>query len=539
MNFDYILSGGLVIDGTGNPWFRADVGVRDGYIAAVVPSLAGAAGAVVDVTGLVVAPGFIDTHSHSDLMVLADPALEPKVRQGITTEVLNQDGISAAPTRREHAARWRQYIAALDGDPPLEWAWESWDEYVQAVAAARPALNVAALVPQGNVRQWVLGLEDRAPGAAELAQMQGLIAGSLEAGAFGMSIGLIYLPCLFASTEELVEQYRVVARYGGLMVIHMRNEADYWLEAIDETLAIAEGAGVRLLISHFKAVGRQNWHKLPLALEKLERARERGIDVCFDQYPYTAGSTLLSAILPPWAVAGGTAPMLERLRSRAERDRIKREIEQGLPPEAGGWDNIARCAGWDGIYVTSVRSEENRWAEGRNLVEIAAARGRGEEPADAALNLLLEEGGAVGMIDFIASEACIRQVLKHPLQMVCTDGLLLGSRPHPRSYGAFPQVLGKYCREEGLFPLQEAIRHMTSMPAQRLGLRDRGLVREGLRADLTVFDPRTVGSPATYLEPRRFPTGIPHVLVNGQFVLRGGQLTGARPGQVLRRGGGP
>lgn len=536
MTFDWILHGGRVLDGTGNPWVRADVGIVGDRIAAVAPSLEAAEGQRVDVSGLVVCPGFIDTHTHSDLMVLVEPALEPKVRQGITTDLLNQDGISVAPVRREQVASWRRYIAGLDGDPPIEWTWQTFDEYLEAVAAARPGLNMASLVPQGNIRQWVIGLENRQLTQAEAKQMEALIAECMEAGAFGMSIGLIYLPCVFSSTEELIRQFRVVARYDGIMVIHMRNEADYWLEAIDETLHIAEQAGVKLLISHFKAVGKQNWHKMPIALEKLERARDRGIDVCFDQYPYTAGSTLLSAILPPWALEGGAGPMLERLQSPALRDRMKRDIERGLPPEEGGWDNLARCAGWDGIYITSVKTDENRWVEGKNLVDIAAERGRGEDPADAAFNLLLEEEGAVGMIDFVASEENIEQALSHPLQMVCTDGLLLGSKPHPRSYGAFPRVLGTYVREKNVLTWQDAVRRMTSMPAQRLGLKDRGLLREGYIADVVVFDPETVGSPATYMEPRQFPTGIPHVMVGGQWVIRDGECTGARPGRVLRKG---
>lgn len=534
MEFDLLIKGGRVLDGTGNPWFHADIGVKDGRIAAVARSLAGSPAArVIDAAGLMVAPGFIDTHTHSDLMVLADPLLEPKVRQGITTDLLNQDGISVAPVRPEHSGHWRKYIAGLDGEPGLAWSWSTFDQYLQAVALARPGLNMASLVPQGNIRQWVMGLENRAPSGREMDQMKGLIAESMEAGAFGMSIGLIYLPCVFSSTEELVEQYKVVARYDGIMVIHMRNEAEYWLEAIDETLEIAERAGVGLLISHFKAVGQQNWHKMPLALEKLERARERGIDVSFDQYPYTAGSTILSAILPPWAVEGGTAPMLERLQSRTARERIQREIIEGLPPEAGGWDNLARCAGWDGIYVTSVASQANRWCEGLRLTEIAAQRG--QSPADAAFDLLLEEGGAVGMIDFIASEECIKQALASELQMVCTDGLLLGSKPHPRSYGAFPRVLGKYVREEKVLSLQQAVRHMTGMPAQRLGLKDRGFIREGLRADLTLFDPASVADTATYMEPRQYPVGIPYVIIGGQVVIDGGLHTGVRAGEVVRK----
>lgn len=535
MEFDIIIRGGRILDGTGNPYVYGDIGIQGGRIAAVEPLLSTAPAArVINATGLYVSPGFIDTHTHSDLMVLVDPLLEPKVRQGITTDLLCQDGISAAPVRPEHADRWRTYIAGLDGNPPIPWTWSTFDQYLDAVARARPAINMASLVPQGNIRQWVLGLENRAPGSRELDQMKGLIAECMEAGALGMSIGLIYLPCLFAAREELVEQYKVVARYGGIMVIHMRNEADYWLEAIDETIAIAEEAGVGLLISHFKAVGRQNWHKMAPALEKLERARARGVDVSFDQYPYTAGSTLLSAILPPWAVEGGTGPMLERLQSRSARERINREIATGLPPEAGGWDNLARCAGWEGIHITSVTTEGNRALEGRSLAEIAA--GRGQDPAEAAFDLLLEESGGVGMIDFIASEECVRMALAHELQIVCTDGLLLGSKPHPRSYGAFPRVLGKYVREERVLSLPQAVRHMTGAPAQRLGLKDRGFIREGLRADLTIFDADRVADRATYMEPRRYPEGIPYVLVNGQVVVDGGHHSGERPGEVIRRG---
>jgi N-acyl-D-amino-acid deacylase len=535
MEFDLMIRGGRVLDGTGNPFFYGDVGICGDRIAAVERSLAGApARRTIDAAGLTVAPGFIDTHTHSDLMVLAEPLLEPKLRQGITTDLLCQDGISVAPTRPEHSGHWRRYIAGLDGEPGFSWSWATFDEYLQAVEAAGPGLNMAALVPQGNIRQWVLGLENRAPSPGELAQMGGLIAECMEAGAFGMSIGLIYLPCLFSAREELIEQYRVVARYGGIMVIHMRNEADYWLEAIDETIGIAEAAGVGLLISHFKAVGRQNWHKMETALAKLEAARARGVDVSFDQYPYTAGSTILSALLPPWAVEGGTGPMLSRLSRASDRARINQEIEHGLPPEAGGWDNLARCAGWEGISITSVRSEANRWMEGKRLTEIASARG--VDPSDAAFDLLLEEGGAVGMIDFIASEECIRQALASDLQMVCTDGLLLGSKPHPRSYGAFPRVLGKYVRDEQVLSLQQAVRHMTSMPAQRLGLMDRGLLRAGMRADVVLFNAATVADRATYMEPRQFPEGIPFVIVGGQVAVDQGRTTGVRAGQVLRRG---
>lgn len=536
MEFDLIIRGGRVIDGTGNPWFAADIGVAGGRIAAVARSLEGChARRVIEAGGRVVCPGFIDTHSHSDLVALVDPVLEPKARQGITTEVLCQDGISVAPVRPEHVEGWRRYIAALDGDPPIPWTWQSFGEYLDALAAARPAINLAALVPFGNVRQWVMGLADRRPTSEELEAMCRLIDRCMAEGAFGMSIGLIYLPCVFASTEELVRCYQAVARRGGIMVIHMRNEADYWLEAIEETLEVAGQAGVGLLISHFKAVGRHNWHKMPQALARLERARDEGIDVAFDQYPYTAGSTLLSAILPPWAVEGGPSRMLERLRVPANRERIKREIESGLPPEAGGWDNLARCAGWDGIFITSVQSEAHRWCEGKSLAEIAAVRG--QDPADAAFDLLLEEQGAVGMVDFIASEECVEQALRHPLQMVCTDGLLLGSKPHPRSYGAFPRVLGRYVREKKVLTLQEAIRHMTSMPAQRLGLRDRGLIREGYWADLVVFDPDTVSDTATYDNPRQFPQGVLYTLVGGEVVIDAGRYSGARPGRVLRREG--
>lgn len=533
MSFDLIIKGGRILDGSGNPWFYGDIGVRGDTITAIARSLAGAeAPEVINAAGRIVCPGFIDVHTHSDLIALAQPGLEPKVHQGVTTDLLGQDGISVAPIRREHQVEWRKYIAALNGDHDIDWSWETFGEYLDALEAARPAINLASLVPQGNARQWVLGLENRAPSPAEAEQIDRLIAESLEAGGFGLSIGLVYLPCLFASTEELIRQYRICARYGGLFVIHMRNEADYWLEAMDETLMIAEQAGVSLLISHFKAVGKQNWHKMPAALEKLEQARQRGIDVSFDQYPYTAGSTVLSTILPPWANEGGTTRMLTRLREESLRRQIAREFQTGLPLSAGGWDNAVKCAGWDGIVVTSVRTPQNEWTVGCNFVQIAERRG--QSPEEAAFDLLLEEEGAVGMINFIASEECIRMAMTHDLQVVGSDGLLVG-KPHPRAYGTFPRILGRYVREERVLTLQQAVRHMTSAPAQRLGLCDRGLLREGLKADIVIFDDAKVIDTGTYMEPRQFPLGIDDVLVNGVPVIRAGANTGARPGRVLRR----
>jgi len=517
---DLVIKDGRVMDGACNPWFRADIAVIQGRIAAI-GMLDADAETVIDAEGLVVAPGFIDTHSHSDLMLMAEPEARQKIMQGITTEVVGQDGLGEAPLRDDVVDDWRRYLSGLNGDPDIDWDWRSFADYLDKLEAAGPATNVASLVGHGNLRLLTMGMEDRTPTTPEIEEMKGLLAEAMQQGAFGLSTGLIYPPCVYADTYELVELCKVAADYGGIFVVHMRNEGARLLESIDEVVAVGKGAGVPVHISHFKASGERNWGKVVDALRMLEQARMEGVELTVDQYPYVAGSTFLSSLLPVWAHEGGTERMLERLQNQETRTRMVADMRED---ERGGG------RGWGNILVTSVSTEGNKRFEGKSIEEIAEARS--QSPLDAVFDLILEEENAVSMVSFSMSEEDIRTVMRSPLQMVCTDGLVLG-KPHPRAYGSFPRVLGRYVRE-GVLDLQEAVRKMTSLPAQTFGFHDRGLLRPGMCADIIIFDPDTVIDNATYQDPIQFPEGIEYVVVNGVVTVDGGDNTGARAGQVLR-----
>jgi len=524
--FDLLLENARVFDGTGGPWFRADLGVNGDTIDAM-GALGGARATVeIDCADAAVAPGFIDAHSHSDLLVFEDPSIAPKLMQGVTTELLGQDGIAAAPIRPEHKADWRRHLSGLLGNPELEWSWSTFEEYLAALDAASPGTNLACLVPHGNLRLWAMGMEDRRADRAELKEMISLLRQCLEAGAVGFSTGLIYPPCSYADEDEMAALCAELVDYGGFIVVHMRNEDAMVFEALDEMLRVSERSGAPLHISHLKVAGRPQFGKAKELLGRIERARERGLEVTFDQYPYTAGSTMLFAILPEWLQEGGPDAMIERLRDAGVRERITAEIAKR------GSSTVAITD----IRVASVGSEENRHLEGKNLLEVAEAL---DKPLiDAVCDLLIEEDLNVSMILFIADEDDVRTILEHPLHIPCTDGLL-GGKPHPRLYGTFPRILGHYCRELGVLELPEAIRKMTSAAAARLGLPDRGIVRPGMKADLVVFDPDRVIDTSTYDEPRRYPEGILHVFVNGRHAVKDGRLLEANAGRVLRRGGSP
>ncbi len=519
--YDILIAGGRVLDGTGNPWFKADVAVINGEIVAV-GKLDTKADTVINAEGLIVSPGFIDTHSHSDLMLMAEPEARQKIMQGVTTEVIGQDGLGEAPMREDLVEDWRRYLSGLNGDPDLKWNWRSFGEYLNAIERARPATNVLALVGHGNLRLLSMGMENRLPTASELEEMKVILSDSMRDGAYGMSTGLIYPPCISADAHELTELCKIVSAYGGVFAVHMRNEGDELWESIKEVLGIGRRSGVSVHISHFKASGERNWGKVVGGLEMLMKAREEGIDVTVDQYPYEAGSTFLSSLLPAWAHEGGVRRMMERLRDAGVRKSLAAEMtERGRGSE---W-------GWDNILVTSVKTKKNKRFEGKTLGEIAGERGQTQ--LDTLYDLLLEEDNAVAMVSFSMSEEDIRTVMHSPLQMVCTDGIVLG-KPHPRAYGSFPRVLGRYVRE-GVLRIEEAVRKMTSLPAQRFGIPDRGILKPGMRADITVFNPETIIDTATYDNPIQFPRGIQYVIVNGRVTIKAGERTGARAGEVLRR----
>ena len=526
-----LFKNGTVIDGTGAPGFVADLRVDRGRIVAIGSFDAGFGEQVYDATGKIVCPGFIDTHTHSDLAAIVAPALSAKIRQGITSELLGQDGVAMAPLPEQYIAAWRKNIAGLDGDTDIiDWKYRDSEGYLKLLEAHRPATNLATLVPHGNVRMAAMGLDGKPASCQQVAAMCRILECELQAGAYGLSTGLIYNPCAFGETDELIELCKVTHKYGGVFVVHQRSEADDIIASTRELISIAQQSGVALHISHMKVCGRKNWGLIDEMLGLLEDAQASGIRVSFDHYPYVAGSTMLGVILPPWVHAGGTEKLLERLASRELRQRIIDDFENGIP----GWDNFIDFAGLDQIFVTSVKTDKNRDAVGKSLAELGEMRGK--DPYNATFDLLLDEDNAVGMVDFYGSEEHVVKFLCRPEQNVCTDGLMGEGKPHPRVFGAFPRVLGKYVREEKCLSWEAAIRKMSGKPAEVLGLTDRGLLRAGYAADIVVLDPATVADKGTFIDPNQYPEGIDAVMVNGAFALLDGVETYARSGAVLRKG---
>lgn len=526
-----LIKNGLVVDGSGNTGYHADVLINDGIIKKIDKHIVDECETVINAEGLVVSPGFIDTHSHSDLQVLIDPEVRPKLMQGITTEILGQDGISMAPLPKEHISPWRKNLAGLDGDSDeIDWNYETTENYLKMIDAVKPGLNQCYLVPHGNIRMEAMGLENRLPNDEELEKMCKITRREMEAGAIGLSTGLIYMPCAYSESKEIIEMCKVVAEYDGLFVIHQRSEADTILDSMEEVIQIGRESGVRVHYSHFKVCGKKNWDKIDKVLELLKKAKEEGIRVSFDQYPYVAGSTMLGVILPPWVHDGGTNNVIERLADPELRKRMIHDIETGIP----GWDNFVEFAGLDQIFITSVKSKKNEEVIGLNLIELGKLRGK--DPYNATFDLLYEEENAVGMVDFYGTEEHVQLFMKQPEMNVCTDGLL-GGKPHPRVFGAFPRVLGKYVREDKALTLEEAIYKMTKKPATTFNMTKRGEVKEGYHADICIFNPNTIIDKGTFTEPVQYPEGIEHVIVNGKLIVYNGSYTGDRNGVVLRKTG--
>jgi N-acyl-D-amino-acid deacylase len=526
-----LLTNARVVDGTGAPWFRGAVGVEHGRIVAVdrVAHPDRDAETVVDVGGSVVAPGFIDTHSHSDLQLFADPTLAPKTRQGITTEIVGQDGFSMAPMYRDGGAEeWADQLSGLAGRVDREWTWGGVGDYLDAVADDGVAPNVGTLVGHGTVRYNVLGMADREPTEDEVERMGDLVTEALDEGAFGLSTALVITPCSYASTEEITRLASRLQPFGRPFVAHIRSErAEIW-NALDEFIDVGADASVPLHLSHFKLGGPPQHGTADRALGLVETARERGVDLSADQYPYTASNTLLSYVLPPWVHADGPDQALEYLRDDEARERIEADVERD---RIDGWDNPGAYSGWENVVVASVESEANADVEGMTVEELADAWDT--DPILAVCDLLAEEELGVSCLNHFIDEDDVRAILAAERVNVITDGLF-GGNPHPRVYGAFPKVLGTYVREENLCSLEEAVRMMTSLPARSMGLDRKGLVRPGMDADLVVFDPEVIASPATYEAPTQHPKGVYHVLVDGEFVVRDAECTGATPGEALR-----
>lgn len=525
-----LIKNGIIIDGTGTPGRPGAIALEDSVITGVGTIEESGFDEVLDAAGCVISPGFIDTHSHSDLEVFRNPNLAPKLMQGVTTEFLGQDGIALAPLPLEFISPWRKNLAGLAGDTDaIDWTYQTTDNYLTMLEKNGSGTNLCYLVPHGNVRMEARGLGSGIANDGELQKMRDILQRELEGGGYGFSTGLIYMPCAYADTREVTELCKVAAKAGVPFVTHQRSEADTIIESMEEILSIGRDSGVWVHFSHFKLCGKNNAHLFNDVLGLLDKAKSEGIRVSFDQYPYVAGSTMLGVILPPWVHDGGTDKLLQRLASPEDRKKMTKDILKGIK----GWDNFVAFAGFDGIFVTDVKTEANRDTIGKNLVQLGEMRGK--EPLEATFDLLYEEDNAVGMVDFYGLEEHVKAIIARPEQNVCTDGLL-GGTPHPRVYGAFPRVLGKYVREEKVIPLHEAVYKMTGRPASVFGIKDRGQLKPGYAADVVVFDPETIIDKGTFEEPRQYPDGIKHVFVNGKAAVKDGKfMEKVLAGKVLRK----
>jgi N-acyl-D-aspartate/D-glutamate deacylase len=530
--YDLLIRNGRIVDGTGNPWFHGDVAIRGERIVAVGRVPAGTAKREIDARGLVVAPGFIDMHSHSDFLLLEDGLAQSKIRQGVTTEVLGE-GTSAGPYRGKLLPR-RIKVQGKDT------SWETLGGYLDLIDRTGVSVNVASYVGLDNLWESVLGKSHERPTAAQLAEMKALLEEAMKEGAFGLSSLLAMPPGSLATTDDIVDLCGVVAKHHGIFSTHNRNEGTGVLDAIKEAIRIGERAGVPVDIIHVKIADQKLWGRMNEIIELIEAARKRGVNVQTNVYPYTRGSNNLASIIPPWAHEGGTVRMLERLKDAGQRPRLKKDITEGLP----GWYNHYTAVGgdWSRMLIAGAGS-----FEGLTVDRVLAEKARGKTPApdllDVFFDLLIEQGGSIPTVYAHHTDKDMELALVQPWCSIGSDGSayavegpLRRGNPHPRSFGTFPRVLGVYVRDRQLLRLEDAVRKMTSLNADKLGIMDRGLLRPGMFADVTVLDPERVIDRATYVQPFQYSVGIEHVIVNGKLVLDRGQHTGAKPGRALRHG---
>lgn len=526
-DFDLVIKNGLIYDGLGSSPVLKDIGIQSDIIVKIGKIPSGKGKYVIDARELSISPGFIDVHDHTDLGLLVNPRAESAVRQGITTLVSGNCGSSPFPVAEEIYDEFRENLQDLYN---IQLDWIDLKGFFSQLEQKGTAVNYATLVGQGTIRGAVVGFNDRAAKPEEIEKMKNLVENNIKDGAFGLSSGLEYAPGSYAASEEIIELCRVVSRMEGVYATHMRDEGDRLLESLDESIDVSRRTGVTLQISHFKVAYPRNWHKLEEALTKLENANKEGISIFCDRYPYIAGSTGLSFYFPLWARQGTTEEFLSRLKNPTLEKRLREYV--GSQEE--------KLGSWDKVFITSVVTDKNLGFQGKSILQ--AAMETGKEPYEFMRDILIEENNQVGMVIFMMSEDNLKRILSFPLVGIGCDGsamapygLLGRGKPHPRSYGTFPRVLGKYVRDEKISTMEKMIKKMTSIPAERFGFSNRGKIQMGYSADLVIFDEKRVKDLATYEDPHQYPVGIEYVLVNGQVVIEKGEHSGNLPGRILRK----
>lgn len=524
--YDLLITGGRILDGAGSPWYWADVAIQSDRIVEIGRLAGVAAKRTIKADGRVLCPGFIDIHTHSDLQPLVNPLQECKIHQGVTTEVVGQDGLGLAPVTPHTAVILREQLAGLNGCPDLEWDWNTITSYLDRFET-RVAVNIAMLVPHGTLRLAVMGMENRAPTPDEMGQMKRLVDQGMREGAVGLSTGLTYAPAMYATDDEMVELCKALSPYNGFYCPHHRSYGMGALEAYRDSIEIGRRAGVPVHLTHCHLGYPVNRGRAPDLLAEIDQARAQGVEVTLDAYPYLAGSTYLHAFLPGWMHEGGTDATIARLRSPDTQDRLRREMEI---TGSDGFSGVPM--GWEIVQISGVMGDHDPALVGMYLPD--AATRAGQTSYDFFVDLLIQTRLSVSCLVYIGNEENVQAILQHPVHMVASDGILIGERPHPRGWGAHVRFLAHYVRDMGLLSWEDGVRRMTSAPARRIGCMDRGLVRPGFKADLLVFDDQTLRDLATYDNPRRYPEGVSFVAVNGTLVIEEGEPTGATPGRVLR-----
>ncbi|HZK60936.1 MAG TPA: D-aminoacylase [Anaerovoracaceae bacterium] len=536
--YTLIIKNAEIIDGSGKIAYVSDIAVKDGYIAKIGIDIEEAATEIIEGNGYIVCPGFIDINSHSDFSLFSNPKAESKVRQGITTEIIGQGGHTLGPIGELHLAELQEYTNSYlrNKNQANFWNWKTQAEFVDILGKRKTAVNIASLVGYGSIRVAVMGFEKRKPSAAEMDTMKALLEGELINGIHGLSLGLGNTPDSLATMEELVEMAKIVKKYNGICAIHIRNEGDFLLESISEAIEISQKSDVKLQISHLKAEHPQNWGNVKAAIAIINKARQSGLDVDYDVYPYTSYESVLSDVFPSWIRELSPPQIVESLKKNDVREKV---VEDMLDRNSK-WGNPMLGSSWDRIRIVSMKRPENKRFEGMNIEQISEYLNK--KPHDVVIQLMIEEEGVIKIIFSAMIETDLTEVMKQSMAIFCTEGLSISPdgdykdvKLHPRYYGSYPRILGKYIREKQILSLEDAIHKMTLLPAAKMNIRDRGLIAEGYKADITIFDKKQIIDKATFDDPHQYPEGIRAVIVNGVIVVENNVHTGKLPGEVIKR----